>query len=137
MNKYIVELNERYPNSAKVVFGYNRHLAKKFYAGADFLINISSVEPCGLCPLIANKYGCLPIVFATGGLKDNFSDFKHEGNGYILRDYNVAELCDLVDRAIYDFENKEKIKNYMLQGMNENFGIDICANNYLNLYKDL
>ena len=40
----------------------------------DFLFNISSIDPCGLCPLIANKYGSLPIVFATGGLKDNFSD---------------------------------------------------------------
>ena len=134
---YLRGINERYPNSAKIIFGYNRHLAKKFYAGADFLINISSVEPCGLCPLIANKYGCLPIVFATGGLKDNFTDFKHEGNGYILRDYNITDFCDLIDRAIHDFENKEKIQKYMLQGMKENFSVEDCAKKYLDLYNEI
>lgn len=134
---YLRGVNERYPTSAKIVFGYNRHLAKKFYAGADFLINIASVEPCGLCPLIANKYGALPIVYATGGLKDNFSDFKHGGNGYILKDYNVSSLCDLIDRTLHDFENKEKINNYILNGMNEDFDIKICADKFLELYREI
>jgi len=134
---YLRGVNERYPNSAKITFGYNRHLAKKFYASADFLINISSVEPCGLCPLIANKYGCLPIVFATGGLKDNFSDFKYDGNGYILKDYNVSSLCDIIDGSLHDFENKEKMQKYILSGMQKDFDIKHCADKYLNLYKEI
>lgn len=134
---YLRGINERYPNSAKITFGYNRHLAKKLYASADFLLNISSVEPCGLCPLIANKYGTLPIVFATGGLKDNFSDFKHGGNGYVLKDYNTTELCDLIDRTLHDYENKEKIENYIIAGMKENFDIADCANRYLELYYEI
>ena len=70
-------VNERHPTMAKISFSYNRQMAKKIYAGADFLLNIASVEPCGLCPLIANKYGTLPVVYATGGIKDNIKDFKH------------------------------------------------------------
>ncbi len=135
--EYLRGINERYPSSAKIVFGYNRHLAKKLYASADFLLNISSVEPCGLCPLIANKYGCLPIVFATGGLKDNFSDFKHGGNGYVLKDYRVDDLCDLIDRTLHDYENKEKMTNYMLAGMQENFDIKTTADKYLKIYEEL
>ena len=134
---YLRGVNERYPNQAKIIFGYNRHLAKKLYASADFLLNISSVEPCGLCPLIANKYGCLPIVFSTGGLKDNFSDFKHGGNGYVLKAYSTTDLCDLIDRTLHDFENKEKMKNYILAGMHENFDIKKCADKFLELYKEL
>lgn len=134
---YLRGINERYPDKSRIVFGYNRHLAKKFYASADFLLNISSVEPCGLCPLIANKYGTLPIVYSTGGLKDNFSDFKHGGNGYILKDYRADELCDLIDRTLHDFENKEKMHNYITAGMSENFDIKICADKYLKLYQEI
>ncbi len=134
---YLRSVNERFETRAKIVFGYNRHLAKKFYASADFLLNISSVEPGGLCPLIANKYGCLPIVYATGGLKDNFSDFKHGGNGYVLKDYRADELCDLLDRTLHDFENKEKMENYIKTGMAENFDIAASADKYLKLYQEL
>lgn len=134
---YLRGINERYPDKSKIVFGYNRHLAKKFYASADFLLNISSVEPCGLCPLIANKYGSLPIVYSTGGLKDNFSDFKHGGNGYILKDYQADELCDLIDRTLHDYENKEKMHAYITAGMSENFDIKDCANKYLKLYQEI
>lgn len=135
---YMRSLNERYPSQAKIKFGYDRKMAKQAYAGADFLFNIASVEPCGLCPLIANKYGCLPIVYSTGGLKDNFKDFKYtNGNGYILKDYDANSLSDLIDRTIYDFENKEKIKEYQTSGMNQVFDIKDCADKYLNLYKEM
>ena len=131
-------LNERHPEMAKVSFGYDRHLAKKLYASSDFLLNIASVEPCGLCPLIANKYGSLPIVYATGGIKDNIVDFKLEGgNGYIFNDYDLTSLCDLFNRALHDYQNKEKMKNYILQGMNKNFDIKDCADKYLELYYEM
>lgn len=135
---YMRKLNEMYPENVRITFGYDSKLVKKLYAGADFLFNISSVEPCGLCPLIANRYGCLPIVFETGGLKDNFSDFKQpKGNGYVFNDYDTNTLCDLIDRTLYDFKNKEKMKNYMLSGINKNFDIKDCADKYLKLYSEM
>ena len=131
-------LNERHPGKARVSFGYDRHLAKKIYSGADFLLNIASVEPCGLCPLIANKYGTLPIVYETGGIKDNISDFKREnGNGYVFNDYDVNSLCDLFDRALYDYKNKDKMNQYILQGMHKTFDIKDCAEKYLELYDEM
>lgn len=131
-------LNERHPGMAKINFGYNQKLAKKMYAGADFLFNIASVEPCGLCPLIANKYGTLPIVYATGGIKDNISDFKYtNGNGYVLKDYDVTSLCDLIDRTLRDYQNKEKMTANIISGMNQSFDVKDCAEKYLEIYEEM
>ena len=131
-------VNERHPGRAHISFGYNRHLAKKMYAGADFLMNIASVEPCGLCPLIANKYGTLPVVYSTGGIKDNVSDFKYpNGNGYVFNDYDVTSLRDLFDRCLRDFEKKDKIENYILSGMKQSFDIAECAEKYLEIYNEM
>lgn len=135
---YMQYLNEKYPDSVKIRFGYDNHFAKKIYAGADFLFNISSVEPCGLCPLIANKYGCLPIVYETGGLKDNFTDFRYQsGNGYTFNDYDATTLTDLINRTLRHFENKERLNGYIAQAMDESFDIKDCADKYIELYENM
>lgn len=135
---YVRSLNEKYPNNVKIFIGYNGHLAKKIYAASDFLLNPSSIEPCGLCPLIANKYGALPICFETGGMKDNITDYKNgDGNGYLFNDYDKTTLSDLLNKTLYDFNNKEKMKNYILSGMAKRFDIQDCANKYLELYEDM
>lgn len=135
---YMKYLNEKYPANSKIRFGYDNHFVKKIYAGSDFLFNISSIEPCGLCPLIANKYGCLPIVYETGGLKDNFTDFRYQkGNGYTFNDYDATTLTDLINRTLRHFENKEKLNGYILQAMDENFDIAHCAEKYLKLYEEM
>lgn len=135
---YMRYLNETYPNSVKVTFGYNSHLAKKIYAGSDFLFNTSSNEPCGLCPMIANRYGSLPLVYETGGLKDNITDYKRtNGNGYVFNDYDATTLSDLINRAIKDFNNPEKMHDHIVSGMKKDFDITNCAKNYLELYKQM
>ena len=132
------ELAATYPQNVKVIFAHDTNFVRKIYAGADFLFNVSSIEPCGLCPLIANRYGTLPIIYHTGGLKDNFTDFKYSnGNGYVLRNYDQNSLMDLIDRTLYDYENKEKIKGYILSGMNQDFDVKTCAEKYLKLYKEM
>lgn len=131
-------LNEKYPNNVKIMLGYNSHLAKKIYASSDFLLNPASIEPCGLCPLIANKYGALPICYETGGVKDNIVDFKQEnGNGYLFNDYDKNTLLDLINRTLQDFENKDKMKQYILSGMNKRFDVEDCANKYLSIYENM
>ena len=131
-------LNETYPNASKVRFGYDTKYVKKIYAGSDFLFNIASIEPCGLCPLIANKYGSLPIVYETGGLKDNFTDFRYQGgNGYVFNDYDATTLTDLIDRTLRHFENKERLNGYIKSVMNESFDIKDCADKYIEHYESL
>lgn len=135
---YMRYLNDKYPENVKITFGYNSKLVKRIYAGSDFLFNISSNEPCGLCPMIANKYGSLPLVFETGGLKDNVTDFKQpNGNGYVFNDYDATSLTDLIDRTLHDFENKEKMNAQILSGMQKDFSIAYCAEKYLQLYKQM
>lgn len=136
--EFVRTLNEKYPNNVKISIGYNAHLAKKLYASSDFLLNPASIEPCGLCPLIANKYGALPICYETGGVKDNIRDFKQEnGNGYIFNDYDRTTLSDILDRTLKDFGNKDKIKSQILSGMSKNFDVKQCADKYLELYNNM
>lgn len=135
---FVKSLNEKYPNNVRVFLGYDGHLAKKLYASSDFLLNPASVEPCGLCPLIANKYGALPICFEVGGIKDNVVDYKEpNGNGYTFNDYDTTTLSDLIDRTLHDFNNKDKMKRYILQGMEKSFDIKVCADKYLELYEEM
>lgn len=135
---FVRSLNEKYPDMCKINIGYNGHLAKKIYASSDFLLNPASIEPCGLCPLIANRYGTLPICYETGGIKNNITDFKQEGgNGYLFNDYDKTTLSDLINRTLHDFENKDKIKSYIINGMEKRFDIIDCAQKYLELYEDM
>lgn len=135
---FVRSLNEKYPDSVRVCIGYNGHLAKKLYAASDFLLNPSSIEPCGLCPLIANRYGALPICYETGGIKDNIVDFKNEnGNGYLFNDYDKVTFADLLNKTLHDYENKDKMKSYILSGMKKSFDITDCAAKYLEVYEDM
>ena len=135
---FVKSLNERFPDNVRIFYGYDGHLAKKLYASSDFLLNPASIEPCGLCPLIANKYGALPICFEVGGIKENVIDYKEEnGNGYIFNDYDRTTFSDLLDRTLHDFQNKEKMQKYILQGMEKTFDIKTCADKYLALYEEM
>lgn len=137
-DEFVRGLNEKYPENVRIYLGYNGHLAKKLYASSDFLLNPASVEPCGLCPLIANKYGSLPVCFEVGGIKDNVVDYKKEnGNGYTFNDYDKTTLSDLLDKTLHDFQNKDKMRKYILQGMEKSFDIKICADKYLKLYEEM
>ncbi len=136
--KSLIALSEKYPKNVSVTVGYDSRLAKKIYAGSDFLFNVSKIEPCGLCPLIANRYGCMPIVSYIGGLKDNFVDYKYtNGNGYILKSQDPTSFQDLINRTLRHYKEKDRIKNYIISGMNQNFDIINCAKKYLKLYREM
>ena len=80
----LLELKKAYPEQCNVFIGYDESLAHLVYAGSDFLLMPSRVEPCGLNQLYALRYGTLPMVRSTGGLKDTVIDFGDEG-GYGIR----------------------------------------------------
>ncbi len=138
LEEFVRSLNEKYPNNVKISIGYVGHLGKKIYSASDFLLIPASVQPGGLSPLIANKYGCLPICYETGGIKDNMTDFRlTDGNCYLFNDYDKTTLSDLLDRTLRDYQNKDRMKEYILAGMSKRFDIIDCAKKYLELYEEM
>lgn len=114
--------------------GYNEKLAHKVYAGSDFIIMPSRIEPCGLNQLYALRYGTIPIVRRTGGLKDTIVDFEEDGNGICFEQASVEDICDSIERAFNLFENKEKNRQIRVKGMNTDHSWDKVSQKYLELY---
>jgi starch synthase len=123
---------------------HQEELAHMIYAGCDMFIVPSIFEPCGLTQMIALKYGSVPIVRRTGGLADTIIDIDHsslpleERNGYIF-DYPDAKGIDsALDRAIYCwFEEPDKWRNLMINGMKIDYSWNRSSNLYLDIYKQL
>ena len=100
------ELAAKYPGRVGVYIGFNPELAHKVYAGADMFLMPSKSEPCGLAQMVALRYGTIPIVRETGGLKDSISDSGDGmGNGFVFSNYNAHDMLDscLRAKAGYDF----------------------------------
>ena len=118
--------------------GYNETLAHQMYAGADFLLMPSRVEPCGLNQLYALRYGTIPIVRSTGGLKDTVIDFGDEG-GYGIR-FNNATVWDItysIHRAVNLFADKENMAALIGQIMQIDNSWQLSATKYIDLYLSL
>src|SRR6202012_4903927 len=98
MEQGLLKLKETHAGQYAVFIGYDEALAHAVYAGSDFLLMPSRVEPCGLNQLYALRYGTVPMVRSTGGLKDTVIDFGDE-NGYGIRFNNVSadDICTSVD----------------------------------------
>jgi starch synthase len=134
----LIQLKNFYPQQCNVFIGYDEALAHLIYAGSDFLLMPSRVEPCGLNQLYALRYGTLPIVRNTGGLRDTVIDFGDEG-GYGIRFNNasVADICHSVRRAVGLFQNTEHLRFLQKLMMALDFSWDRSAKEYINLYKSL
>ncbi len=121
-----------------VYIGYNEKLSHQMYAGADFLLMPSRVEPCGLNQMYAMRYGTVPMVRKTGGLKDTVIDFGEPG-GYGIT-YNYATVGDVthgVYRALELYRNREKKHKIRNDMMKLDFSWDTSAQHYIDLYKSL
>ena len=115
--------------------GYNEKLAHNIYAGADFLLMPSRVEPCGLNQMYALRYGTIPIVRSTGGLKDTVLDIGDNGFGICHNDTSVGDVNYSITRAIDLYNNHEKfdqIRNFI---MKIDHSWDSVAQEYINLYQ--
>jgi len=119
--------------------GYNEALSHQIYAGADFLLMPSRVEPCGLNQMYALRYGTVPMVRSTGGLKDTVRDFG-DWQGYGIR-FNHADVHDItysVGRAIDLYQNKQDLFQWMRSYMMHlNHSWDASAGEYIQLYRSL
>ena len=121
-----------------VRFGYNEALAHRIYAGSDFLLMPSRVEPCGLNQMYALRYGTVPIVRSTGGLKDTVTDFGDPG-GFGIRFVQPAvwDACSAVGRALVLYNNSSLLQEIREYCMQLDHSWDSAAEEYLKLYKTL
>lgn len=116
--------------------GYNEELSHLMYAGADFLLMPSRVEPCGLNQLYAMKYGTIPVVRATGGLKDTVKDLGEDGGyGITFLNASVGDITHAIFRATELYHQKETFNNIRKKIMELDFSWTRSANDYVNLYQ--
>ena len=121
-----------------VYIGYNEALSHVLYAGCDFLLMPSRVEPCGLNQMYAMRYGTVPVVRNTGGLKDTVIDFEDPG-GYGLK-FNYASVGDLTQsiwRTVQLYKNKTRLKEVRNRMMNIDFSWEKSVTEYINVYNSI
>ncbi|MFV0530314.1 MAG: glycogen synthase [Flavobacteriales bacterium] len=118
--------------------GYNESLSRKVYAGADFMLIPSEVEPCGLNQMYSARYGTIPIVHTVGGLYDTIPDYEDE-NGFGIRfiHNNVHDIAHAISRAEYLYYNPKKKNEIQKRMMKVDFSWDKSALEYLDLYENL
>ncbi|GAB2702417.1 glycogen synthase GlgA [Mucilaginibacter koreensis] len=131
-------LEPQFPENYKVYIGYNEDLAHLIYAGSDFLLMPSRVEPCGLNQLYALRYGTMPVVHSTGGLKDTVIDFgEDDGYGICFDQNNVTDIVASISRAKVLFENTPHLQLLRKRMMALDFSWDQSARQYIQLYESL
>lgn len=115
--------------------GYNEKLSRQMYAGADFLLMPSRVEPCGLNQMYALRYGTIPVVRRTGGLQDTVKDFDEEdGFGVCFNTASVGDITNAIHRSILLYQDKEKLNKIIKQIMQIDHSWERSAEIYINLY---
>lgn len=138
IEKDLQELKENFPVDCNVYIGYNEELAHQVYAGSDFLLMPSRVEPCGLNQLYSLRYGTMPVVRSTGGLKDTVIDFGDDG-GYGIRFNNetVEDICYSISRALTLYPDVKKMQTLRKRMMALDFSWDASAKQYIELYQSI
>jgi len=132
-------LSSKYPEKVANYIGFNEEIAHKIYAASDIFMMPSRFEPCGLGQMIAMKYGSLPVVRETGGLKDTvtpFNRFTVEGIGFSFVNYDAFELKDKLFEAIYLYHHDKKTwRELVKQAMKEDFSMEKMALSYEKIYQ--
>ncbi|WP_010134636.1 glycogen synthase [Ochrovirga pacifica] len=132
------ELKEKYPGRYNTYIGYSEELSHLIYAGADFLIMPSRFEPCGLNQLYALRYGTIPVVRTTGGLKDTVKDIGEKGGFGIRHDHvTVDNVALAITRANKLYNDTEEFKRIRKEIMNIDNSWENSANEYIQLYNQL
>lgn len=132
------EMAFRYPDRVAVTIGFIPDLAHRIYAGADLFLMPSQSEPCGLAQMVSLRYGTIPIVRETGGLKDSIKDCGGKGgNGFTFKTYNAHDMLDATVRARAYYDQKIKWGRLVSHAMREDFSWDRSAQLYIGLYKEI
>ena len=131
----------KYPDKVSVHIGFTEERSHHIYAASDVLLMPSMFEPCGLAQMIAMRYGTLPIVRETGGLRDTvepYNEYENTGCGFSFANFNAQEMADIV-RYAYRVEHEQKAawKELIYRAMDRNFTWNVSAHAYEKLYDKL
>lgn len=128
----------KYPDKIHVTIGYSEELAHRIYGSCDAFLMPSLFEPCGLSQLMSLRYGTIPIVRETGGLKDTveaYNEYEHTGTGFSFANYNAHEMLDTLRYAVRVYSTDRKSWNDMIvRGMQKDFSWEKSAREYEDLY---
>ena len=131
-------LAARYPDKVGLCLGFIPDLARKIYAGADLFLMPSKSEPCGLSQMVALRYGTIPIVRETGGLRDSVTDSgDNEGNGFVFSSYNAHDMLHAIRRAVEGYQDKDGWTILVKRAMDSDNSWGKSANDYIKMYKEV
>ncbi len=132
---------QKYPEQIKAYIGYSEDLAHRIYASCDSFLMPSLFEPCGLSQLMSMRYGTLPIVRETGGLKDTvepYNEYEHTGTGFSFANYNAHEMLNTIRYSLEIYYDRRKEWDAMVKrAMKQDFSWKRSAKEYEKLYEEL
>lgn len=132
------EMSLRYPDRVSLTLGFVPELSHKIYAGADMFLMPSQSEPCGLAQMISMRYGNVPIVRETGGLRDSVRDNGGvNGNGFTFKTYNANDMLNSIKRAIHTYNDEKAWNALVKRAMNCDYSWKSSAEVYIKLYKEI
>ncbi|NLA77376.1 MAG: glycogen synthase GlgA [Clostridiales bacterium] len=135
---FFKEMAEKYPDRLGLRIGFVPDLARKIYAGSDMFLMSSKSEPCGLSQMLALRYGSVPIVRETGGLRDSVTDSGDgAGNGFTFSSYNAHDMLGAIRRALEGYSDKKGWAILRKRAMECDNSWGHSANEYIKLYKEL
>ena len=138
---FFKELQEQFPEQVAAKITFNLNLAARIYAGGDIYLMPSKSEPCGLSQMNAMRYGTVPVVHATGGLKDTVPGCDENGEGglgFTFQSYNADDFLNSVKRALNLYNNDRDGFNALVKtDMSQDFSWDVPAGRYMELFKEM
>lgn len=135
---YFREMAGRYPDRIGLTLGFVPELANKIYAGSDMFLMPSKSEPCGLSQMVALRYGSIPIVRETGGLRDTIIDSGlGDGNGFTFANYNAHDMLHAMRRSVEGYSDRDGWNILMKRAMKCDFSWNRSADEYIAMYKAL
>lgn len=134
IEEQLLQLRNDYNGNYNVFIGYNEELAHLIYAGSDYILMPSRVEPCGLNQMYALRYGTVPIVRRTGGLRDTVIDFGDNGNGICHDQASVGDICYSINRAVKLYDDKISFNKIRKTGMAIDHSWESVCQEYIEIY---
>lgn len=132
------EMQGRFPQNFRYCAGFVPELAQKIYAACDIFLMPSKSEPCGLSQMVACRYGAVPVVRETGGLKDSITDCGDgAGNGFTFKTYNANDMLYAIHRALGAYANEQDWPVLVERALRCDFSWGRSANEYMRLYREL
>ena len=137
---FLREMENRYKGRVCAYIGYSNEVAHRIYAGSDLFLMPSKFEPCGISQMIAQRYGTLPIVRETGGLRDTvqpYNEYTGEGNGFSFANYSAYEMLNIIKYALWVIKDEGKRVQLVKNALNVDNSFANSARKYYDMYMGL